>query len=248
MIYLESDGTLTAFSRRNLPIKLPGRVMQDFATFHDLTSSATTRWIFDAEIMEESIWIFDMLAFPMEEGIYKKPFKQRRESLEQVFNVWTLSDPHPHIGLTRCAKTTADKMDMFAEARRTRAEGVMVKDIAAAYRPGKRTYEMRKIKFTETCEAIVSEVGREENGRVKSSLGLYMMDANTKEVRDVGAVTVTNKVLSRARQGDIVEVGYLYMTDSFKLYQPTFVKFRDDKKPLDCDVAQCKMTNKSVVL
>jgi ATP-dependent DNA ligase len=44
----------------------------------------------------------------------------------------------------------------------------------------------------------------------------------------------------------VCEVKYLYATDDDQLYQPVFVRLRDDKSASACTRAQLKKTNKAV--
>ena len=45
----------------------------------------------------------------------------------------------------------------------------------------------------------------------------------------------------------VAEVRYLYATDELQLFQPVFVRVRDDKAERECVLGQLKGTNRAVV-
>ena len=57
----------------------------------------------------------------------------------------------------------------------------------------------------------------------------------------------TLDALLAARATPVAEVKYLYATVDDQLYQPEFVRLRDDKEPEECARAQLTRTNRAVV-
>jgi bifunctional non-homologous end joining protein LigD len=127
------------------------------------------------------------------------------------------------------------------------AEGVVFKDRRAPYTGGRPSSggTQRKHKLIKSCDvAIMMNAGN-----------AYLMCVyDGKKPVECGKVFAGTTNESRQEIDDLLkkgvmpvaEVQYLYATDDDKLFQPVFVRLRDDKKPFDCAHAQLVRTNKDV--
>jgi ATP-dependent DNA ligase len=116
----------------------------------------------------------------------------------------------------------------------------MIKSVSGGYHPGERTTDSLKAKFTETADCIVLEPRRE--GKLSTSVGLF----HDGELIDIGSVKMRDEDLDKIKPGDVIEVRYLYATLDYRLYQPVWHGFRDDKSPDECTTEQLKFVNKEV--
>ena len=105
--------------------------------------------------------------------------------------------------------------------------------------------------------SIAGTVLRENRVVIVEDAGIaYRMQVyENGKARDVGNVFSGTTNESRAMldaqlakgRSVVAEVRYLYATDNLNLFQPVFVRARDDKAPKDCSIEQLKRTNKDVV-
>ena len=223
---LSRDGTLTA---------CPTNIVAAFSHVNG---------IFDGELVgtgsDKVLWLFDVLQSG-ETDLRSQTFAGRRLALEALFNTVEFDS---RVRIVPIARTATEKRELFETATRQCAEGVMLKMADAAYAEGLRSPAWKKVKFVDTVDVIVHIVGREG----KRSLAVCLINGDGKPI-DVGSVTVTERVLSQARQGDVIEVRYLYCNgpDDPRLYQPAFVRFRSDKQWHECTTDQLKFTNRNVI-
>lgn len=231
VLFVVNDGTVTALNRNgearsNLVPRAVAKAFQMRGT-----------WVFDGELMSDgTYWLFDM---PIAEEHVKPsaPYEFRLVVLERFFEAWA---PDPCIRLLPTARTTAAKVSLLEATREARAEGVVFKDASAPYRPGKRTAVMLKCKYTKTVDCFVSDVARD--GRANCHVSVY--DARGREV-EIGSVATQGK--PPVRKGDVVEVRYLYASEDRRLYQPTLLRVRRDKYPVDCMIDQLQFTSRDVI-
>jgi bifunctional non-homologous end joining protein LigD len=217
------DGIVTRYNRQG--VGMPAGTCDTGATLH-----------FDGEIVNGDYWVFDMKADVP--GWPELPLGERIELLEQfpekldypikVVTTWTGED---------------DKRRELAALKESKCEGVVFKRKSSRYQPGKRSSDWMKYKFVETADVIVRSVS--ETGPL--SIGMWMADAATGDLIDVGSVKTQPEVLPHLKVGTVIEVKYLYATDSNKLYQPVWGCLRTDKAAKECTTDQLKYTNKDVL-
>lgn len=139
----------------------------------------------------------------------------------------------------------------------------MLKRANGIYLPGRRVRTTLKWKFTKTADCIVSEVRppcphdcpRRKDAKHLAenshrSVNVQLLDPETHELIDVGAVAMSDDNLQKVRRGDVIEVRYLYVENPAKprLYQPAFMRMRPDKSANECWITQLEYTlTKSVV-
>jgi bifunctional non-homologous end joining protein LigD len=193
-------------------------------------------WRFDGEWLDGQFHVFDLPESPATD--FADTYEVRRHVLEAFVEKWA---PASVVQVVRCARTPAEKQDLFDKLQAAGAEGVMVKRHDAPYRPGLRTQFTMKMKFWKSCEVVVLETCID--GKENASLGLF--DAAGK-LQPVGKASTIGKGL--IQPGQIVEAKYLYMGAGGRLVQPEILRVRDDKQLTDCTFEQdISYVNKAVV-
>lgn len=234
------DGQVVVYNRKGERIDPTPhkKAIEQFAGF-------AGSWCFDGEWIDSTLWVFDM---PVALAIVSEttPYEERRRALEAVYQqAW--GDDNPQIKLLDVARTEQEKIDLIAWCATNHAEGVMLKARAGPYLPGERSHGMLKAKYTETADCIILEPRRQ--GKLSSSLTLYHngeLIIGTPDDPGIGSCKMTEEQLEQAKPGDVAEIKYLYTTEGLRLYQPSFLRFRDDKNPEECTTAQLKLTDKTV--
>ncbi len=171
-----------------------------------------------------------------------RPYSHRRETLEVLRSC--LGDSEV-IVIAPSATTEADKRASLAAVEQSHGEGVMVKDLDAAYHPGKRVKHSVKVKFVKTADVVVTATsrGRNDAGRETGSFEIAVWSEGVLEV--VGATSAIGK--AAVEVGDVIEVAYLYMGAGGRLVQPRMLRVRDDKASEDCTPEQFPLYSKALV-
>lgn len=196
-------------------------------------------WTFDGEFVDGEFWIFDM-PYGMDVVTPNMPYSKRREALEKFVPIL---EERPKVRVLPTYRTADEKFKIAEACIADHCEGLIVKRHDAPYHEGKRSPNMLKAKFWESVDVIVIEVARE--GKRSVAIAVYS-DGN---LIDVGSCTVTDRMLRVLEEGDVIEVKYLYAADPDKprIYQPSFLRIRDDKAPEECTIDQIKYTSKRVL-
>lgn len=226
------DGEVVGWNRRGNRVNLKPAVKEPF-------EGLNKRWVLDGELIDERYYIFDLL-----EGqgnvLHAAPYSARRAALETVYHRIVTPDTRT-VFLLQTHRTVQEKADLTAWCKKNGAEGIMVKNADGLYHPGLRSPDMLKAKFVKTVDAVVSEVGR----KGKQAVGISVYDDSGTLVEICGC-KVTERVLNQIMVGDVVEIRYLYATADNRIYQPCFLRFRDDKDAVDCTIDQLEYTSKEV--
>ena len=224
------------------------------------------------ELMAEipvTLYCFDCLAADGE-SLLDSPLGARLDRLD------ALLDPAPG-DIKRAARerlddptdgpAAADAEAFYRDALDAGHEGVMLKNLAAAYQPGRRVGTMMKVKPTmETLDLVVPRA-QWSSGRRSEYLGrlfLACYDAETDAFREVGrlatgytdeeleALTDRLEPLVEGRDGQlldvrpevVLEIEYEEIQSSteydsgFALRFPRFLRVRDDLAPTDADTLE----------
>jgi ATP-dependent DNA ligase I len=233
-----------------------GRVLRFFELQHRLG-----RKVVDEELRREvpvALVIFDLLWLDGR-SVLDEPLQERRRLLE------SLDLEHPFL-LARVEEATSpDDLDrIFAETRERGNEGLMVKDPASPYTPGRRGLAWLKLKRPlATLDVVVTAVewGHGKRKGVLSDYTFAVLDTETGKLVNVGKAytgltdaeiaTMTQKFL----QMQVRDVGYGYAVrpevvlevafDSIQrsdrhasghaLRFPRIVRIRDDKPVAEID-------------
>jgi ATP-dependent DNA ligase len=197
---------------------------------------------------------FDLLA-EGDESLLEAPLAERRARLERIAAA---------AGLETTPLTPDEEQ---AERWLASIEGVMAKDLAAPYIPGKRK-GMAKVKRERTIDCVVMgwRPGKEEGTVGSLILGLYDGD----ELRTVGHISGFSAAAKRSmramlapletgesgtaepsrwtggrelewvalRPELVIEVGYDHAAAGRIRHGARFHRFRDDKSPADCKFGQ----------
>jgi bifunctional non-homologous end joining protein LigD len=197
-------------------------VALDVPALSGLSEPRLTQTLFDGELIGDTYHVFDVVRF---QGVECSdiPFDQRRLTLETI-------NPARIDGfkLVPCAKTADEKKQLLADCLDRDAEGVMFKLHTSPYRSG-RTKDWVKLKFTRTTDVVIMEMNRKDKAEAVT-VGVYADGT----LQEVGGLRIAGKHLPFVAEGYVVEVRYLYLTEDNKLYQPTFVRVRNDKSPTSC--------------
>jgi len=151
--------------RANLPprcvldgeIVIAGESGLDFEALLLRIHPAASRVATLAQASPASFVAWDLLALD-ETSLMETPQAERRLRLEGV-----LGDVRPPVYLTPATRDRALAADWFARFEGAGLDGVIAKDLAAAYEPGRR--RMLKIKHTRTADCVVAGFRWHKNGR-----------------------------------------------------------------------------------
>jgi len=220
--FLKKHGTdVVAVNRMGLSVGILDTILR-------AALSIPHNFIIDGELMGDSLLAFDLLHLDGQPltGIR---YSIRLEALHRTCGALTRD-----IIVIPTARTTQDKQALYAQLQANKKEGIVLKNHAALYTPGRPNSggDQFKFKFYATCSAIVT-TGR--NG--KRSIALELFDGQ--QMTQVGNVAVpANQEIPQP--GQIVEVRYLYAYPQGSLYQPILLGVRNDIEREACQVSQLK--------
>lgn len=186
---------------------------------------------------------FDMLA---SQGIPMIGFSDfiRRQSLEAVIEYFEVVKESKTITITPRWTDVAPVEKLIGLG----CEGVMIKDLAASYKPGSRNRAWKKVKANATADVVIMGF-KEGNSKYKGQIGSiefgqYKNGILTKRGFCSGMDDVDRKKISENRNaflGKVIEVRFFGQSGKDKngLRHPQIVTHgrdivRTDKKPEDC--------------
>jgi bifunctional non-homologous end joining protein LigD len=187
-------------------------------------------------------WLFDVLQIANEDlrGLgYLERWQRLDGEIEPAID-------HP-IRILDYAQGHAAKRSLYEKLRAAQAEGIVFKRHDAPYESGRPSSggPQLKHKFIKSADVVILE-----NAGNAYRMGVY----EGEQLREIGKVFAGTSNDSRAEldarlaagEQPIAEVRYLYATDDDQLYQPVFVRLRDDKDPQACLLAQLEKTRRDV--
>jgi bifunctional non-homologous end joining protein LigD len=188
-------------------------------------------------------WLFDVLSVG-DQDVSRHGYVDRWERLDGEIEPG-LAGPVAVLGF---AASVDEKRALLARLRAARAEGIVFKRRDAPYSPGRPASggTQLKHKFVKTVDVVV----------VENAGNAYRMVVHDRGKRfDVGKVFAGTTNASRRElderlargESPVCEVKYLYATEDDQLYQPVFVRVREDKEPQECERAQLAHTSRRVV-
>ncbi len=230
---------VTATNRKGEVSELAGAIME-------AVSSAPPGTIVDGELVSGSggpvYWLFDILCYAGED-LKALPYLERYGYLAAA----CAALPNP-IEMVDTAMEEAEKRALFDNLREIRAEGIVFKRAGASYSPGRPASggPQLKYKFVKSCDVFIT-------ANAGNAYQMAVYDAG--EAREIGKVFAgtTNDTRAQIDQALasgaqlVAEVRYLYATRDDILFQPVFVRLRDDKTPDDCLLDQLEHTDKNAV-
>lgn len=253
-----TDGVPQPLNRNGDPYskRIPQGILYDCSGEKRFTGT----WYLDGELLNEKFYIFDIptversndrvIPFKDNWKVNTKrildeatPYYQRRAFLTRMFDAWKPSS----CVLVYSAVGEEQKRELLADVKQANGEGVMLKEQQSPYYPGRRSRFTLKAKFTKTMEAFITEVS--PTGKRSVALGVINREKGSAfgEIVDIGSVTMSDANLAKSKVGQVIEVRYLYCGNGHRLYQPAFLRFRDDKLATQCTADQLVFVNKDVV-
>ncbi|PRQ05466.1 putative DNA ligase-like protein [Enhygromyxa salina] len=202
--------------------------------------------VIDGELMSGAdgpcYWLFDILKIAGEDlrGLgYLERWERLDAEIEPVVE--------PPIRILEYAQGSAAKQALYDRLVAGSAEGIVFKRADARYQTGRPSSggDQLKHKFIKSADVVILE-----NAGNAYRMGVYAGGV----LREVGKVFAGTTNASRVELDDrlsageqpVAEVRYLYATDDEQLYQPVFVRLRDDKPALECGVDQLEKTRREV--
>lgn len=225
LLYLDSDGNVTAFNRTEAARGISSAVINEFKRF-----KLNAPLMFDGESIGDKFHVFDLLEL---QGLDLRPlpFEQRNAQLSALLShagqLTALAPTDTHFTIT---DKTALLIQMFEEKK----EGVVFKKLSAPYR-GDRSTDQFKVKFVSEASFIVTDV----KAKGKNSVTISLLD-QTSQLVSAGHVTI-RPCIKHVKVNDILDVRYLYARrSSGHIVQAVAQKIRSDMPREDCTTAQLK--------
>lgn len=232
-----ADGEVLPTNRAGQKTSVPAHVLEGVKHLPEGT-------VVDGEVVRHEdgdvYWLFDVLEFAgadVSGESYAERFARLTDEIEPG-----LSEP---VRVLETAFTRKQKRGLYERLQQSGAEGIVFKRKDAAYTAGRGNTQL-KCKFVSSADVVI----------VENAGNAYRMQVyENGKTRDVGKVfsgttnesrAMLDAALSKGKRL-VAEVRYLYATDDFNLFQPVFVRVRDDKGEKACDFAQLKGTNRAVV-
>lgn len=195
--------------------------------------------IVDGEMIGDQYWLFDVLQIG-DEDVRKLGYLERWLRLE--------GDVEPGLsGPIRVLPIASGKKKRILLERiiESRGEGIVFKQTRAPYKAGRGSTQV-KYKLTKSADVIL----------ISNAGNAYQMAVyDGKKLRDIGKVfagttnetrSIIDEMLEDGMQ-PIAEVRYLYATEDENLFQPVFVRLRDDKKAAECTRVQLIKTERGII-
>jgi bifunctional non-homologous end joining protein LigD len=215
-------GNVEGINRTGLVVALPETLAQAVA------ASDATSVILDGELLGDGFVSFDILELDGKD-LRGSSYELRLALLSGIANLFG-SD----IRLVETAVTVAEKRKLYDRLVQEKREGVVFKELDAAYVSGRPASggSQRKCKFYETASFVIGTI----NSQRSVGLCLYR-DGN---LVPAGNVTIPPNA-EIPQSGRVIEVKYLYaFQESGVVYQPVYLQERNDILPEDCVVGQLK--------
>jgi bifunctional non-homologous end joining protein LigD len=187
-------------------------------------------------------WLFDVLQIAGED-LRALGYLERWQRLDAEIEP---AVDHP-IRILDYAHGHAAKQDLYERLLAANAEGIVFKHADSPYQPGRPSSggKQLKHKFVKSADVVILE-----NAGNAYLMAVYDGD----ELLRIGKVFAGTTNDSRAELDErlaageqpVVEVRYLYATEDEQLYQPVFVRLRDDKPATECLRSQLEKTRRDV--
>jgi ATP-dependent DNA ligase len=159
----------------------------DFDTLSQRIHPAASRVKLLAEQTPAQFVVFDVLALG-DESLMHTPYATRRTRLEEA-----LAGAGTSVHVTPVTTDVEEARSWFSQFEGAGLDGLIAKDGASTYQPGKRV--MRKIKHARTADAVVAGFRYHKSGPVVGSLllGLYNADGQLQHVGVTSSFTAARR-------------------------------------------------------
>jgi bifunctional non-homologous end joining protein LigD len=185
--------------------------------------------VLDGESIGDHYYAFDLLVL---DGVDIRawPYRERLAALMNLL----FGTQQTAIKFAETAFTSKQKREMLEKLRTARREGIVFKQLYAAYTPGRPNSggSQLKHKFVATLSALVAKVNTQR------SVVISLFGKNGWQTCGNVTIPANHKIPS---QGQVVEVRYLYaFRESGILFQPVFLGVREDVDDMECLASQLK--------
>ena len=218
----KNGAEIHGINRKGLLIGLPETVFQSAARL-------SGNFILDGECVGDLFYAFDLLEWDGEDH-RRLPYRRRLVKLSNLLDWPGLT----HLKRVETATDPADKARLLRHLQSEQKEGVVFKQLNAAYTSGRPNSggPQLKHKFYATLSAVVASLNDQR------SVELHLLDGNGWQ--PVGNVTIPAN-FQVPEVGQVVEIRYLYgFRESNALYQPVYLGPRQDVEPHECVLSQLK--------
>lgn len=200
--------------------------------------------IVDGELVGDAYWLFDLLQLG-DEDVRGRGYAERWDLLDGELEPALTGE----VRVVPAAVGTKRKRRLHDRLRAAGAEGLVFKHRDAPYTAGRPSSAgpQRKHKFVKTADVVVVE-------NAGNAYRMMVYDGGAPfEVGKVFAGTTNasrNALDAALARGErpICEVRYLYATSDHQLFQPVFVRVRDDKQATHCQRDQLATTCRTVIV
>jgi len=221
LMVLKQCDTITGINRRGLVVAIPDAI-------REAVEHIPFDVLIDGEAVGDTLHAFDLLEV-------KGTCLRKRRYIDRFSGLMMVIPPGlDALRWVSTAVDPGDKLEIYEELRATNREGVVLKDMDAAYSPGRPNSggPQLKFKFVESASFVVTG----HNAKRSVTLGLYDGD----KLVPAGNVTIPpNHVIPQV--GTVAEVKYLYcFKESGSIYQPVYLGPRSDIPASECVVEQLK--------
>jgi bifunctional non-homologous end joining protein LigD len=218
-MFEKKESEVAAGNRKGLQVAIDKALMDAVKKF------PMEHVVLDGEDMGSEFICFDMI-------IHGVPFSARLEIMKIAFKEISRMRK---IQMTDVYYTREEKMKAFEKLKADGQEGVVFRKLSSIYEVGRPASggNALKFKFVETASFLVTGINE---GKSSVSIGVFN---DSFELTEVGNATVYPN-LDMPKEGDIVEVEYLYAFKGGSVYQPVLLGTRDDLTPADCTMKQLK--------
>ena len=222
LIVFDKDG-VSGTNREGLTIAISSELEKSLLEVATGLNTKQGRTVFDGEDLGgKGYVVFDILE---QDGVCLRnlSYEDRLNKLNPLLKSSS--------GLVRCVKTYFDnaaKSGLIKHLRSHRAEGLVFKKKDATWNGGRPSSGGSALKFKFIENATV-RAGKGREG--KRSVSLWVLDKTSQDVCVGNVLIPTNAEIPK--EGDLIDVGYLYAFPGGSLYQPTFERARKDKSEPD---------------
>ena len=214
--------TVEGINRRGLVVPVPETIVREM---RQLAGDC----LLDGEAVGDILYVFDVLECEWTD-IRSLPYVDRLNRLAHL-----IPADFTAMQVVHTAWSAREKIALLERLRRENKEGIVLKNLTAAYSPGKTSgsSDHLKYKLYESASFVVTQVHPTKRS---VSLGLSAVG----QVVDAGNVTIPPNH-DVPKPGVVVEARYLYaFRQSGSVYQPVYLGEREDIEPAECTVSQLK--------
>lgn len=195
-------------------------------------STAGTVCTLDGEIIGTHLYAFDLLDLDGKD-LRHLPYEQRKAQLDAIASRFG-----DHITVVKDAVTPAEKRELLARVKKLGQEGLVFKELDAAYEAGRPSSGGPQVKFKFKEDSTVVVINSKADRR-SVNIGVYRPEDMAAGLIPVGAVTIPPNAEIPA-DNTLIDVQYLYAYPDGSLFQPVFLKPRTDLEMSDASLHRLK--------